>query len=214
MNEYIRLPRSALEKIPSALHRGIFLYLLERADENGQLTISIRRFANEIGIGYQVLRTAIAKLTANATVNAIATQEATQHRTLITICDYECYIDLTNNQQRKKQRKVNAISNAITMQSKPTKFTPPTREEAQAYIDKMGFHWGNADTFIDWNESRGWKVGSQPMKDWKAAMRNWENRWKQKNQYATDKQQSADKYSARRGTNVGNLTESDYGGAF
>ena len=32
----------------------------------------------------------------------------------------------------------------------------------------------NAETFIDFYESKGWKVGKTPMKDWKAAVRNWE----------------------------------------
>ena len=88
MSDYIRLPRSALEKTLSVLYRGIFVSLLERADERGQLTISVRGFADEIGISYQTLRTAIEKLTANAVVNAEATQVATQRLTQITICDF------------------------------------------------------------------------------------------------------------------------------
>lgn len=89
------------------------------------------------------------------------------------------------------------------------KFTPPTREEAQQYIDRMGFHWGDADLFISWNQSKGWKVGDQPMKDWKAAMRTWEHRWKQKyNADTTD-----DKYRTRRGTDPGDEPV-DYTGSF
>ena len=30
--------------------------------------------------------------------------------------------------------------------------------------------------FVDFYESKGWKVGNQPMKDWKAAVRTWEKR--------------------------------------
>lgn len=31
----------------------------------------------------------------------------------------------------------------------------------------------NADGFIDFYESKGWKVGSQKMQDWQAAVRTW-----------------------------------------
>ena len=34
----------------------------------------------------------------------------------------------------------------------------------------------DAERFVDFYSSKGWKVGSQPMKDWKAAVRTWEKR--------------------------------------
>lgn len=79
----------------------------------------------------------------------------------------------------------------------------------------MDFHWGDADLFIDFNEQKGWRLSDgKPMQDWKAAMRNWENRWKQKYGNETRQSGTQDKYAARRGTDVGDLTESDYGGSF
>ena len=30
------------------------------------------------------------------------------------------------------------------------------------------------EAFFDFYESKGWKIGRNPMKDWKAAVRNWE----------------------------------------
>ena len=32
----------------------------------------------------------------------------------------------------------------------------------------------NAQQFFDYYESKGWKVGKSPMKDWKASVRTWE----------------------------------------
>ena len=32
----------------------------------------------------------------------------------------------------------------------------------------------DAERFCDFYASKGWKVGSQPMKDWKACVRTWE----------------------------------------
>ena len=57
------------------------------------------------------------------------------------------------------------------------RFTIPTPEEVQAYCDerKNGIL---GQQFCDFYSSKGWKVGSQPMKDWKAAVRTWEIRRK------------------------------------
>lgn len=57
------------------------------------------------------------------------------------------------------------------------KFTIPTPEEVQAYCDerKNGIL---GQQFCDFYSSKGWKIGSQPMKDWKAAVRTWEMRRK------------------------------------
>ena len=35
-------------------------------------------------------------------------------------------------------------------------------------------------TFVDYNEARGWKIGGAPMKDWKAGIRYWEQRRRDK----------------------------------
>lgn len=57
------------------------------------------------------------------------------------------------------------------------RFTIPTPEEVQAYCDerKNGI---SGQQFCDFYSSKGWKIGSQPMKDWKAAVRTWEIRRK------------------------------------
>lgn len=60
--------------------------------------------------------------------------------------------------------------------SKNKKFKKPTIEEVTAYCEerKNGI---NPEYFIDSNEAKGWVVGKTktPMKDWKAAIRTWEN---------------------------------------
>ena len=55
---------------------------------------------------------------------------------------------------------------------KGAKFTPPTTEDVEAYCEEWG-HMIDAGAFVDFYASKGWKVGSAPMKDWKAAVRNW-----------------------------------------
>ena len=58
--------------------------------------------------------------------------------------------------------------------SKRTRFTPPTREEVHAYCLERN-NKVDAERFIDYYTSNGWMVGKNKMKDWKAAVRTWEN---------------------------------------
>ena len=53
------------------------------------------------------------------------------------------------------------------------RFTPPTLAEVKAYCEERG---NNVDPerFIDFYESKGWMIGKNKMKDWKAAVRTWE----------------------------------------
>ena len=55
------------------------------------------------------------------------------------------------------------------------RFTPPSREEVQAYIVENGYSV-DAERFIDYYTANGWRVGKNPMKDWKATVRNWERK--------------------------------------
>ena len=57
------------------------------------------------------------------------------------------------------------------------RFVIPTPEEVQAYCDerKNGIL---GQQFCDFYSSKGWKIGKEPMKDWKAAVRTWEMRRK------------------------------------
>ena len=54
-----------------------------------------------------------------------------------------------------------------------SRFTPPSVEEVRAYCFERG---NNVDPerFVDFYESKGWTVGKNRMRDWKAAVRNWE----------------------------------------
>lgn len=58
---------------------------------------------------------------------------------------------------------------------KKRRFTPPSHAEVQEYCTEKGYRM-DAYAFIDFYQSKGWKVGNQSMKDWKAAVRNWHRR--------------------------------------
>lgn len=52
------------------------------------------------------------------------------------------------------------------------RFRAPTLQQVTNYATEKGLTI-DAERFVDFYESKGWKVGSSPMKDWKAAVRNW-----------------------------------------
>lgn len=56
---------------------------------------------------------------------------------------------------------------------KSRRFEPPTLDEAKAYASEMGYQI-DVDHFIDYYTANGWVQGrGKPIKDWKAALRNW-----------------------------------------
>ena len=72
-----------------------------------------------------------------------------------------------------------------------SRFIKPTIEEITAYCSE---HKNNVapQAFFDFYESKGWRVGNQPMKDWKASVRTWERREKPRTPQAG--KPSGDKY--------------------
>ena len=59
--------------------------------------------------------------------------------------------------------------------SAPSRFVKPTIEEVAEYCRQRG-NGIDPEQFIAFYESKGWKVGSQPMKNWKACVITWEGR--------------------------------------
>lgn len=55
------------------------------------------------------------------------------------------------------------------------RFTPPTVEDVAAYCRERGSNV-DAQRFVDFYASKGWKVGNAGMRDWHAAVRTWEGR--------------------------------------
>jgi hypothetical protein len=68
-------------------------------------------------------------------------------------------------EKRKKRKEV----------TPPRRFTPPTVEQVQAYCKERG-NAVDPQRFVDFYTAKGWRVGNQAMKDWKAAVRTWEGK--------------------------------------
>ena len=58
------------------------------------------------------------------------------------------------------------------------RFTKPSAADVAAYGASLSPPFLEAENFVDFYESKGWTVGKQPMKDWKATVRTWHRRQK------------------------------------
>ena len=67
----------------------------------------------------------------------------------------------------------NDNENDLKENTKRKVFTKPTVEEVKAYCVERKNNV-NPDKFIDFYESKGWLIGKNPMKDWRACVRTWE----------------------------------------
>ena len=69
----------------------------------------------------------------------------------------------------------NSKDNKENMADKPPtrhRFSPPSVEDVREYCKEKGYNV-DPERFVDYYTSNGWKVGRNPMKDWKAAARTW-----------------------------------------
>ena len=85
----------------------------------------------------------------------------------------------------------------INKDNKSKKFVKPTIEEVKEYCLERNNNV-NPERFIDYYEANGWKVGKNPMKDWKAAIRTWERNYKEEKKDESNSRpnrQNGSKYS-------------------
>ncbi|MBP5248653.1 MAG: hypothetical protein J6Y20_10045 [Lachnospiraceae bacterium] len=89
----------------------------------------------------------------------------------------DCVIEANaTNKNKNKERDIERNIPSVYQERK--RFMPPTLEEVAAYCRERN---NNVDPekFIDFYSSKGWKVGNQPMKDWKACVRTWEKTYRE-----------------------------------
>ena len=78
-------------------------------------------------------------------------------------------------QQKQQEQKENTEAEKPEEKTETKRFKRPTIEEIENYCNERQNNV-NVQQFYNFYESKGWKVGSQAMKDWKAAVRTWEQR--------------------------------------
>lgn len=177
---------------------AVFIHLLLTANhkdgysfgveiKRGQVLTSEDGIMRSIRIKRGALRGCLSKLEKSGEI----IRNATNHYSLITICNYDSYqggmenddqqTDIkqpSNEQQDNKD--VNEDNGKATKDIKPkaSQFKPPSLEEVKEYISGRNSRI-NPETFWNFYEAKGWMVGKNKMKDWKACVRTWENKEKQ-----------------------------------
>jgi hypothetical protein len=187
MNGWIRLDRKIQDSFmwddPESLK--LWLYLLMGAAiedktvsfngkplnlKRGQIVFGLNSASTRLGISVRRLRTTIKRF---ENCHQIDKQNFNKY-SIISITNYCQYQDsdkqTTSKRQAKRQQLNNKQENNI--------FKPPTVEEVKAYCKERG-NGIDAERFVDWYESKGWLVGTNKMKSWKATVRTWESRRKE-----------------------------------
>ena len=117
-------------------------------------------------------------------------------KTLITIVNYDKYQFLDDKKATvKRQQSISEatqkhtnnnykqlINNDNNIGEKSSRFIPPTLEEVQTYCFERSNNV-DAQRWYDFYSSKGWYVGKNKMKDWKAAIRTWEKDTKAKKSF-------------------------------
>ncbi len=177
--------------------------------KRGQFITSLYALSSDWNVSRDVVRNFLSLLEKDSMIIRKATTKYTQ----ITICNYDSYQSeaTTNSLQTHDEATTNSlqthlinnIDNTSTSRSisnsnreggkkTQTKFIPPTLEEVIAYCKERG-KGVNAERWFNHYVTVGWMVGKNKMKDWRAAVRKWEDseydKPKQSAQKNTDKSQ-------------------------
>ena len=153
--------------------------------KRGQFVTSLPSLSKQTCLSVQQVRTALDHLKSTGEITDISTSK---YR-VITVVKYDDYQDVNrqnNSQSTGNQQASNSQSTGEQQQynnnNKETKkkrnnlsilFIKPTVEDIEQYCDEKGIFGFDAQKFIDYYESNGWKVGRNSMKDWRATVRTW-----------------------------------------
>lgn len=83
--------------------------------------------------------------------------------------------DIDNNNSEAIEREVGDKKGGAGGKHPGKRFMKPTVEDIRSYCTERG-NAVDARRFYDFYEAKGWLIGKNPMKDWKAAVRTWEQR--------------------------------------
>lgn len=205
----------------------LFIHLLLKANykdsefkgqtiHRGQLVTSLPSLAADTSLTIRQVRDSLDKL---KMTGEVTNKSFTKYR-VITIVRYDDYqaSDRQNGRQTADntadKRQTNDRQNGsayrniekieeIDKEEHPTgvrrnaqRFIPPTQDEVRLFCQENGLSV-DAERFCDYYASKGWKVGSSPMKDWRAACRNWAKRDAGTAPAAKPRKQSADNFDQR-----------------
>lgn len=180
--------------------------------KRGDVNLSITTLAERWRWGRKKARTFLNALESDGMVVV----SGTNRRTIITLVNYSKYqIQGTNegtsqeqvrNELGTNQEQVRNTTNKNNKDKESKKRINniekhPTVEEVKKYVEEKGYHI-DAEMFVAFYESKGWKVGKEPMKNWKSCVVTWEKRVKENNQgnkfhNLEERKESLEKYTMK-----------------
>lgn len=135
----------------------------------GSVVTSRDILAIEIGLSVQQVRTALSKL---KLTNEITIKTSSQG-TVIQIVNYSKYQLLTNEVTNEQPINNHQITTNNNEKKERSIFIPPTFDQVSEYCAERKNNV-DASKFFNFYEAKGWMVGKNKMKDWKAGVRTWE----------------------------------------
>ena len=188
MNGWIRLDRAIQDNFlwqePEALK--LWLYLLMAASLtdkatafNGQM-LNIKRGQLVFGLNAASARLNISIRRLRKYLNWFETddmidKQITNKFSIISITNYSQYQDAGKQTSSKSQATAKQTSTTIQVTSNKEQSIPPTVDEVRAYCESRS-NGIDPEMFIAFYEARGWKIGKDRMKSWKACVVTWEKR--------------------------------------
>lgn len=92
-------------------------------------------------------------------------------------------------QRKKKDVVEEEVLTGEKTQNKSSRFVKPTQDDVYNYMVEKEFEFAKNESvkFVNFFESKGWKVGKTPMKSWKSAVSNWMINFYDRNKIQTPK---------------------------
>jgi hypothetical protein len=84
--------------------------------------------------------------------------------------DSDVVVDVVSDSESEKEKEKEKKEKNFS-----ASFQKPTLSEVEQYCAQRGGKI-NAQTFFDFYEAKGWMMGNNPIHDWRAALRTWENK--------------------------------------
>lgn len=209
--DYIKLSRKILEwewwdDINTC---RLFIYCLLKANwkdgrfkgmiiPKGSFVSSIPKMSDETSLTIREIRTAISHLKSTGEVTCKSYAKYTVF-TVKNYCEYQTS-DMQNDRQSTGNRQTNDMLTTTIEEYKEIKnikkedpkgskkkfFEPPSVDDVRAYCQERK-NSVDPQKFVDFYSSKGWMIGKNKMRDWKAAVRTWERAERRAPEQKTDK---------------------------
>ena len=153
------ITRHSVGDVEKALRLFRDLGLIDILDSGAIYMLDIQKYIGKSSTEADRQREYQRKITCSKNACKISNKKSTPEIEIELEKDIDIEID-KKEKDKKKKRKTDV-------------FQKPSEEEILEYCNSIGHGEFDAQRFVDYYDANGWKVGKNPMKDWKATVRNW-----------------------------------------